>query len=150
MVTVHLVITGYEKILGTPSIQSIIEFLSIYRSVTVKDLQNFTGYSQRTIYDNLKILIDNNFVEKDKRGSYVLTNSRSIQLLAKFYEQILIEYVGNELQKITEKIDNAKTFSEVESDLNNLETISIHFKPIFEKYFPSALQTILLSIQKLG
>ena len=150
MEIVQMIKTGYEKILGTPSIQSILEILSIYNTITIKDIQNFTGYSTRTIYDNLKILIDNNIIEKNKRGSYKLTNSRSVQLLSKYYEQIMIEYVGAKLQKITEKIDKAKTYKEVKSDLDELEDLAKILEPIFRKFFPSAIQDIVLSVQRLG
>ncbi|MHA1302046.1 MAG: winged helix-turn-helix domain-containing protein [Candidatus Helarchaeota archaeon] len=140
--------TGYEKILGTPSIQSILEILSIYNTVTIKDLKRFTGYSSRTIYDNLKTLKENNIVEKNKRGFYQLTKTRSVKLLIKYYEQILIEHVGNILQKITEKIDKSKSSKNVDSELDELENLAIILKPIFEKYYPNAIQTIILSLQK--
>ncbi|MHA1385830.1 MAG: winged helix-turn-helix domain-containing protein [Candidatus Helarchaeota archaeon] len=140
--------TGYEKILGTPSIQSILEILSIYNTVTIKDIKRFTGYSSRTIYDNLKTLKENNIVEKNKRGFYQLTKTRSVKLLIKYYEQILIEHVGNILQKITEKIDKSKSSKNVDSELDELENLAIILKPIFEKYYPNAIQTIILSLQK--
>lgn len=146
----QLIKTGYEKILGTPSIQSILEILSVYKTVTIKDLINFTGYSSRTIYDNLKTLIDNYIVEKNKRGFYELAKKRSVQLLAEYYEQIMIEFVGNKLQGITEKIDNAKTSKELETDLDDLEELAKALKPIFEKYYPTAIQVILLSIERFG
>ena len=142
--------TGLEKIFGTPSVQSILEFLSVYDTVTIKDLQKFTGYSSRTIYDNLKTLIDKDIVEKKERGTYGLTNLRSVQLLAKSYEQILIEFIGKILVQITEKIDKAKAYKEIEPDLNQLEKLSILLEPIFKKYFPSAIQDIVLSVQRLG
>ncbi|MHA1379465.1 MAG: hypothetical protein ACTSRG_13915 [Candidatus Helarchaeota archaeon] len=142
--------TGYEKILGTPSIQSILEILSIYNTVTIRDLKKFTGYSSRTIYDNLKTLKENNIVEKNKRGFYQLTKTRSTKLLANYYEQILIEYVGNKIQRITENIDKAKTYKEVEFDLDQLEDLAKILEPIFRKFFPSAIQDIVLSVQRLG
>ena len=140
--------TGYEKILGIPSIQSILEFLSVYNALSVKDLKFFTRYSSRTIYDNLKVLKDHNMIGQDKRGIYHLSNSRAIQLLAKFYEQIVVEQIGEQLQNITEKIDKGEKNQELEEDLNLLQRLYEHWKPIFAKYFPSAIQTILLSIQK--
>jgi len=140
--------TGYEKILGIPSIQSILEFLSVYNALSVKELIIFTSYSARTIYDNLKILKDQYIIKQTKRGIYQLSNSRAIQLLAKFYEQIVVEQIGEQLQNITEKIDKGEKKQELEADLNILQRLYEHWKPIFTKYFPSAIQTIFLSIQE--
>jgi hypothetical protein len=120
----------------------------VYNALSVKDLKLFTRYSSRTIYDNLKVLKDHHIIGQDKRGIYHLSNSRAIQLLAKFYEQIVVEQIGEQLQIITEKIDNGEKNQELEEDLNLLQRLYEHWKPIFAKYFPSAIQTILLSIQK--
>ncbi|MHA1143412.1 MAG: hypothetical protein ACTSRW_01625 [Candidatus Helarchaeota archaeon] len=140
--------TGYEKILGIPSMQSILEFLSVYNRLSIKDLKLFTGFSARTIHDNLKLLKDHDMIIQNKRGVYELSNSRVVQLLAKFYEQIVIEQIGNRLQEITAKIDDKRTNENLEADLNILEKMYEHWKPVFDKYFPSAIQTILLSSKK--
>jgi len=140
--------TGYEKILGIPSVQLILEFLSVHNALFVKDLKFFTSYSSRTIYDNLKILKDHHIIGQNKRGIYHLSNSRAIHLLAKFYEQIVVEQIGEQLQTITEKIDKGEKNQELEADLTILQRLYEHWKPIFTKYFPSAIQTILLSIQQ--
>ncbi|MHA1264669.1 MAG: helix-turn-helix domain-containing protein [Candidatus Helarchaeota archaeon] len=139
--------TGYEKILGVRSMQGILEFLSIHNTLSIKDLKTFTGYSARTIYDNLKTLLNLGMVVRRKRGVYKLANSRSVQLLAKFYEQIIIEQIGHMLHDITEKIDRGKTKNELESDLKRLETMFFLWEPIFKKFFPSAIPTIFLSLK---
>ena len=82
-----------------------------------------------------------------KRGTYKLAYSRAVQLLAKFYKQIVIELIGNILHEITDELDRGKTEEELEEDLNKLATLYKHWKPIFELYFPTAMQTILLSLQ---
>ncbi|MHA1785736.1 MAG: helix-turn-helix domain-containing protein [Candidatus Helarchaeota archaeon] len=139
--------TGYEKVLGIPSMQSILELLSVHGILSIKELMIYTGYSLRTLHNNLKILKDHDIVLQEKRGLYKLSNSRAIQILAKFYEQITIEQVGTMLHKITEKIDQGKSAEELNADLQELEMFYDHWKPIFLKYFPSAMQTILLKIK---
>ena len=139
--------TGYERILGTPSMQAILEFLSVYDVISIKELKTFTGFSVRTIHDNLKVLKDQGIVIQSKRGVYKLADSRAFQLLANFYEQIVIEQVGNMLQDITEKINKGKTKKQLDVDLKKLEHLLDHWKPIFEKYFPSAIPTIFLSLR---
>ena len=139
--------TGYEKILGIQSMQVILEYLSVYETISIKELKTFTGFSARTIHDNLKSLINQGMVLLHKRGTYKLADSRAVQLLAKFYKQIVIELIGNILHEITDELDRGKTEEELEEDLNKLATLYKHWKPIFELYFPTAMQTILLSLQ---
>jgi len=140
--------TGYEKILGIPSMQSILEFLSIYEALSIKDLMIYTGYSSRTLHDNLNLLKAHNIVEQEKRGIYKISDSRAIQLLTKFYEQILIEQVSSLLHEITEKLDRGEIKEQSNPTFKKLELCYDHWKPIFLKYFPTAMQSILLKINE--
>ena len=62
--------TGYEKVLGIPSMQSILELLSVHGILSIKELMIYTGYSLRTLHNNLKILKDHDIVLQEKRGLY--------------------------------------------------------------------------------
>ncbi|MHC1590744.1 MAG: hypothetical protein ACXQS8_01535, partial [Candidatus Helarchaeales archaeon] len=71
----------------------------------------------------------------------------AIQFLIKFYEQLAIEQVGNMLHEITEKIDKGLIKNRSDPLIKNLKQHYEYWKPIFQKYFPSAIPTILMKIR---
>ena len=81
----------------------ILELLAVRSELTVDEIIEKIKLSRNQVYNVLKMLIENEFIEKVKRGKYRLANDSRTSHLAMFYRENLIMQIGSYLQSIIEE-----------------------------------------------
>jgi len=116
-----------HQVLGIPSAHKILELLAVWSEQTVDEIIEKTKLSRNQVYNVLKMLIENEFIEKVNRGKYRLANNSRTKHLAMFYRENLIMQIGSYLQSIIEERRKASP--------EELAEIVQKYKPILKEHF---------------
>ncbi len=124
-----------HEILGIPSTHRILELLAIWGELTVDEIVEKAKLSRNQIYNVLKMLIENGFVEKVNRGKYKLASNPRTKHLAMFYKESIIMQIGSYFQSIIEGQEKA--------DPEKLTEIIEKYEPILKEHFKWIMHSLI-------
>ena len=124
-----------HEILGIPSTHRILELLAIWGELTVDEIIEKAKLSRNQIYNVLKMLIENGFVEKVNRGKYKLASNPRTKHLAMFYKESIIMQIGSYFQSIIEEREKA--------DPEKLMEIIEKYEPILKEHFKWIMHSLI-------
>jgi len=124
-----------HEILGIPSTHRILELLAIWGELTVDEIIGKTKLSRNQIYNVLKMLIENGFVEKVNRGKYKLAGNPRTKYLAMFYRENIVMQIGSYFQSIIEGREKA--------DPEKLTEIIEKYEPILKEHFKWIMHSLV-------
>ena len=124
-----------HEILGIPSTHRILELLAIWGELTVDEIIEKAKLSRNQIYNVLKMLIENGFVEKVNRGKYKLASNPRTKHLAMFYKESIIMQIGSYFQSIIEGQEKA--------DPEKLTEIIEKYEPILKEHFKWIMHSLI-------
>jgi len=124
-----------HEVLGIPSTHKILETLAVWGELTVDEIIEKTKLSRNQVYNVLKLLIENGFVEKVNRGKYKLASNPRTKHLAMFYKESIIMQIGSYLQSIIEERE--------EVGPEELTEIIEKYEPILKEHFKWIMHSLV-------
>jgi predicted DNA-binding protein YlxM (UPF0122 family) len=131
-------IDDFDRILGTPSSQKLINLFVCWDRLSVKEIIEKTGLSETQIYNTLKNLESINVINKKIRGTYELNDLPFTNLLKQAYAENLKYYLGQKLYDLSDRLET----SDNRSILNELLDLIANWEPFLKKYFSHKLSTL--------
>jgi transcriptional antiterminator len=127
-----------ERSFGTPSAQKIIQILTCWETVTVKQLSEITELSESQIHATLQSLIEADIVKRESRGNYTLSDSPFAQELKVAYNALLERVLGKFMHNLTTRLDDMSP-DEIST---RLDYMIKRWKPMMEKLYRSKLSSL--------
>jgi hypothetical protein len=131
-----------DRVLGHLSTQRIFFTLVTWEKLTSNDIIAKTELSDSIIFQTLKSLTALNLVKKVSRGYYSLNTTPSTEHLKKFYLQILIEFVGGEIYKLSKNIETHP----IEESSRQFDELLLKWQPIVEEHYSFRVSSLAEAI----
>lgn len=127
-----------ETALGTTIAQKIIRLLSIWETLSIRELIQKSQSSESQIHNTLQRLIACDIISKESRGIYSLKKTPFTDKLAEAYREQVKELINEKIYQIMTLLDN-KEFEKSDEELQELEN---KYQPLLKKYFTHQLSGI--------
>ncbi|MFV2015224.1 MAG: MarR family transcriptional regulator [Candidatus Heimdallarchaeota archaeon] len=127
-----------DSILGTPSSQQILRFLSIRDFLSIKDFEKLTSLSHSQIQYTLQNLIKLGLVSRKSRGIYQLNESPLANNFKKTYLKSTTLYLNEQINLIFGLIDKGEN----DDAFVVFESIMKKYQAILEEYFADIMENL--------
>lgn len=135
---IHLGASDYDGILGTPTSQQIIRWLSIWSDLSVKELCEKIGVSESQIHSTLRKLAGIGVVTKVRRGSYSLGTEPFVSHLKEAYLSNSTNLVNSNIYQIKQLLKR-KEIEEAENLYNHLVKL---YEPLLKERFSLVMHSL--------
>ncbi|HMF31670.1 MAG TPA: hypothetical protein VKK79_09660 [Candidatus Lokiarchaeia archaeon] len=99
-------IHNLDRYLGSPSSQKVLQLLTCWETLSVKEIALKAALSESQVHVTLNRLEKLDLVVKQAWGKYSFSNSKFASLLKTAYSAILEQIIGNEIYQLTKQMDN--------------------------------------------
>ncbi|KPV62269.1 MAG: Helix-turn-helix domain protein [Candidatus Bathyarchaeota archaeon BA1] len=114
-----------KESLSLRSAHEILELLSIWKSVSVRELCEFTGYSRNQVYQALSKLVEAGLVRKRGAGVFELAEDELARRLADVYRYMLVRELSTKVLTLLSSIKG-------ESPVREAVLLMRKYEPIFK------------------
>nr|MDO8116853.1 hypothetical protein [Candidatus Sigynarchaeota archaeon] len=127
-----------ERSFGTPSAQKIIQALTCWEILTVKQLGEMTELSESQIHATLQSLINADIVKRESRGTYVLSDSPFAREVKVAYSALLERIIGKFMYNLAMHLDDMSP-DDIATRLGYMLT---RWKPMMETLYRTNLSSL--------
>jgi DNA-binding transcriptional regulator YhcF (GntR family) len=128
----------YNQIMGTPSAQTIFQFLACWKTLTLREIILKSGLEDNQVKETLENLEKIGIVNKTQKGAYTVKKSVFVQKLQDTYLIHLERAIGNALYEFTKLLDTVEP-----SELSpKFEKIVQQWEPLLQQKFASKMNSL--------
>lgn len=128
----------FDSVVGSARASKILRMLTIYDTLTVKELMDLTGISESQIHVLLRNLLAVQLLTKKSRGVYRISDLQHAQSIRNAYLSILLDFINKSIYEIQELLRN----QEKDKAFNRLDELLTQYEPLLQQHFSRVMASL--------